>query len=131
MAVRKGNLVVGGELFDNGLMEWDGQSWKAIDLDPTVIELKVSTLGVSKGDLYFGGTFKLRPGLSIEEIRGGIARWDGTDWQMLPPLAMDGRRHVYVDVLRGTNDGVFVGGAFTRTAGLLGKPASCLAKWVD
>ncbi|MGE3181863.1 MAG: hypothetical protein AB7N71_09545, partial [Phycisphaerae bacterium] len=86
----QGNLYVGGS-FDtasgvaaNNVAYWDGTSWHPLGVGASSI---VTALHCYQDKLFVGGYFNSVGGIPFS---GGLATWDGTDWNGFHPIATFG-----------------------------------------
>jgi hypothetical protein len=119
LTVHGTDLYIGGYFTSAGLLpannvaHWDGQRWRALGRG---ISGTVNALAVYQDKLYAGGDFTQAGDVATN----GIAVWDGMRW-----AALDGASGVIQDGYKGvvralvaTDDGLYIGGDFTRINGL-------------
>lgn len=112
------SLLVGGGFAHIGgiatraIAEFDGTDWIAHDFDLGAGTVHALARG-SDGTLYAGGPMFRDP----EEGRGGIARFDGTHWQLLGEGLASGFIPGVVADLQVFQDQLYVAGCFTHVNG--------------
>jgi hypothetical protein len=114
-----GSLYVGGYFTTAGAVgaaavaKWDGSAWSAIGSAIYSSSDYVSSLAVSGGNLYAGGST-------------GLFKWDGSTWQGFGALAgYAATSMVYAIAISGTD--VYVSGSFFSTIG--GQGVADVVKW--
>lgn len=122
----RGDLIVAGEFSMAGgqsasrIARWDGLAWHTLGSGITGVE--VNALATWQGDLYAGGRFTAAGG----QAAANLARWDGAAWHAVGGgVAGDGFTPL-IDALKGTSEGLFVGGEFSSAGGV---PAANVARW--
>jgi hypothetical protein len=97
----RGELHVGGALtaaghnFSPGVARWDGTNWWPLGEGLSVTNAAsptVATLAVLANELYAGGLFARSGDVALP----GLARWDGTNWNAVPGVAMADVRQLLV-----------------------------------
>ncbi|WP_373048583.1 hypothetical protein [Vulgatibacter sp.] len=130
------SLYVGGGFENIGgtaasqIASFDGSSWTAHDFDlgpGTVYALSIGT----GGEIFAGGMLFRDP----EEGRGGIARWDGTQWELLGDGVASGFiPGVINDMVRFDGD-LYVTGCFTHVGGAASSETAIqgrhIARWTE
>ncbi len=129
-----GDFINAGETVASRIAKWDGSGWSALADDDTGIEgtdddiraLAVYDDGSGEA-LYAAGDFTMAGGAAA----GGIARWDGTDWEPLVDAGTmaEGANNT-VNALAAHDDGsgeaLYAGGLFTSVANVT---AFAVARW--
>lgn len=135
-----GEVCVGGGFDSIGVIAaqnvacHDGTSWSARSL-PQPYYMVESLARDSSGNLLAGGTFFLHPyppPSGVDE-GGGIARWNGTAWELIgggvlvfPDVGAVGS----VDGIAVVGDDIYIGGSFSYVgAASAATPMKSVAKW--
>jgi len=132
MLEHDGSLYIGGN-FDtaggqevNRIARWDGEHWRALEVDGVAgvsgpSSPRVNALVEFEGDLVIGGSFTEAGG----ETMNHIARWDGESWHPFvsgPDTGMQTR----VDSLKVRDEVLLAGGVFNEAGG---EEVRRLASW--
>lgn len=93
----------------NNIAVWDGTAWSTLGRG---VDGKVYDICKVGNDLYVAGDFTfVDKGSSNEGIKANrIAKWDGTKWSAIAPVAVD--RTIYALATDGKN--LYMGGNFTK-----------------
>ncbi|MEO7677192.1 MAG: hypothetical protein ABIV39_10560, partial [Verrucomicrobiota bacterium] len=102
-----GDLIVGTDIFSNGIARWNGTAWSGYGTGMNSSVLALYPL--PNGDLLAGGRFGTAGGVSASRI----ARWNGTTWSSLGSgVSLSGTPYVNaITVL--TNGNIIIGGSFS------------------
>ncbi|MDO7854264.1 T9SS type A sorting domain-containing protein [Hymenobacter convexus] len=121
-----GTITQAGGLPANGVARWNGTAWSALGTGVSLGSASgrpVSALAVApNGDVYAGGSFTEAGGLPAN----GLARWDGTAWNILGTSAANGTNGGVLALAIGINGDLYVGGSFTQAGAV---PANNVARW--
>jgi hypothetical protein len=108
----------GGDMLTvNNIAKWDGSSWSALGTGIFGNVGNISTLVLSGGNLYAGGSIRTADGV----IADNFAKWKGSGW-----TALGSGMNNSVTALAVSGSNVYVGGGFQTVAGLA---ANHIAKW--
>ncbi len=115
-------IVAGGEFSENGngslplphLAMWNGQSWRAIPDTPTAD--RVTALALLDTDTEPALFVAFQTDLDEETTVARLARWDGSDWHLLPG-EFDNRIQAIRQWDDGTGEALYVCGWFDRIDG--------------
>lgn len=109
------DVYVGGKFTEvngvrvNRIARWDGSQWHAL-ASPTKngFNNSVETLAWYQGSLYAGGFFtNFINTVNTDFQLGGLARWDGSEWQTMAPYQGN-----FVLSLKEWNGDLYIGGSF-------------------
>ncbi|MCP3103665.1 hypothetical protein LZ198_32755 [Myxococcus sp. K15C18031901] len=119
-----------GGVSSNKVARWNGAAWEAYDLPLPGNAVYALALG-DDGTPYAGGTFA--HDFSMDGV-GSIARWTGTQWEMLDEGVSTGQFPGVVTDLAFTQGKLHVGGCFSHVNGKAWTnpeaiPANALARW--
>ncbi len=129
----RGNLFVGG-MFDlagdvpvNSIAKWNGENWSdvggGVQSTNAKTDVTVRSLVADGGILYVGGTFDITGEISA----GGIARWNGLEWENMNGGVWREGSHGDIYNLAIDRDGyIFATGSFFLAGGVC---AYGLAVW--
>lgn len=121
-----GNFDTAGDQEVNRIARWDGEQWRALEVDGVagvggLSSPSVQALVEFEGDLIVGGGFTEAGG----ETMNHIARWDGESWHPFvsgPHTGMQTR----VDSLKVRDEVLLAGGVFNEAGG---QEVRRLASW--
>src|ERR1051325_4977118 len=121
------NIYVGGQFVSAGPLQttnvarWDGLQWQSMapafdrglsgNADPLVWD-NIRSLSWHKNALYVGGDFQLVAG----QKGVGLARWDGSSWQV-PVLLEGGEFLPVIKSILSVGDKLYAAGSFDRVNG--------------
>ncbi|MGJ8637270.1 MAG: GC-type dockerin domain-anchored protein [Phycisphaerales bacterium] len=128
------NLYAGGRFLTMGgipalnVAEWDGSSWKAMDLGVSRTSGFAQVLHMTSWDdgsgeaLYVGGRFNLAGGVAVSQ---NIAKWDGMSWSDMGD-GFDGDVHELVVFDDGSGEALYALGNFSNSGAT---PIAGVARW--
>jgi hypothetical protein len=135
------DIYVGGEFTTlgdgtsaNHIAKWNGRTWSALPcgksngVNDYVTAIAVSPNGTGGSDVYVGGHFI---GLGDGTFADHIAKWNGSNWSVLPYGKLNGVigdvNAIAVCTNRTGGSDIYVGGLFTTLGD--GTSANHIAKW--
>lgn len=110
--------TIGGDGGENFVARYDGNGWSR--LGNGTIDGVVHAIVVDGSEVYVGGAFRSVDGIDA----GGLARWNGTDWETIGGPVAGGSATVYDVAVFGSD--VFIAGSFTSVNGVA---ANNIARW--
>ncbi|HEX8386860.1 MAG TPA: T9SS type A sorting domain-containing protein [Rubricoccaceae bacterium] len=123
-----GYFYQAGGVPENTVVRWDGTSWTSLGGADARFSKALYALAIGPdGSVYAGGRSIVSigpPGASLF-IRG-IARWDGTDWNLLGTGEAYGVGGSVYALAFGPDGSLYVGGRFAQAGDV---PANGIARW--
>jgi hypothetical protein len=118
-----GQITTAGGVFAPGLVRWDGSSWSGVGygvgnrgLSDVIKTLAVFDDGRGPA-LYAGGAFAVA-GVPIGTPDHRIARWDGSDWEIVDELSNEVNALAVLD--DGSGSALYAAGMFQSAGGVPG-----------
>jgi hypothetical protein len=118
-----GSFDTSGGVITDGIARWDGANWYQVGGENGSVNALLVFNDGHTDQLYAGGTFTHIGGVSP----GYIARWNGSSWSALTGGGVNNHVYALCSFDDGTGSALYVGGAFTMTAG--GMTVNRVAQW--